>query len=116
MFQDAKEMFATDLAYGGTPEVVDLKTTAAGPGRPLRVQFNGNGLAGTTGVKLVHGTTSSPATDLVEFDFSAAELNAGVTFTVPQTVDRYITIALVGSSTAGTYTAGMACQEGQTNL
>ena len=116
MLQDKKVMFATDLAYGGTPEVIDLKNANSGPGRRYKIAVNGNGLAGITGFKLVDGATSSPATDVVEWDFTSAELNAGVVVDAPQIINRYVTIALVGTGTAGTYNAGIVLEEGQTNM
>lgn len=115
MYQDAKTMFATELAYGGTPSVVNLKHAKMGPGRRLRIQFNGDALADATGFELLDGATSSPSDDLATFVFTAAELNEGVTISVPETVAQYLTIALTGTATAGTYTAGLALEEGQTN-
>lgn len=114
MYFDAKNMFASSLAFGGTPSVVDLYHSKMGPGTRLKIELIGNGLVGATGFKIVDGPTTSPADDLVEFDFTAAELNDGVTVHIPETVNRYVTIALVGGS-AGEYTAGIVLEEGQTN-
>lgn len=116
MQQDGKTMLATALAHGGTPAVVDLKTTTPGKGRRLRIQFNGHSLAGATGVIVKDGSTSSPTTTLVTVAASSAELNSGMTIYIPETVSRYITIALVGTTSAGTYTAGVVLDDGHTNV
>lgn len=115
MYFDAKNMFAKDLAHNGTAEVVDLYHSKMGPGTRLKIEIIGNGLAGATGVVLTDGATSAAADDLVEFTFTAAELNDGVTVSVPETVNRYLTLDLVGTTTAGTYNAGIVLEEGQTN-
>lgn len=116
MQYDAKTMFADALAYGGTPTAVDLKTTKAGPGKPLQIHVQGHSLAGITGVKVDHGATSSPTTDLLEVDISSTLLNTeGLTLTLPDTVLRYVVVSLVGTGSAGTWTSGITLSAGQSS-
>jgi len=117
MIQDALNMFATALAHGGSASVVDLKSTRAGTGRPIMVNINGHSLAGAIGVKVLHGDTAETATtELVEITISSALLNEGFSFALPQGIKRYVTLALVGATSDGTWTAGLGLDEGQTNM
>jgi len=108
MIQDNENMFATALAYGGTAEVIDLAKTRKGIGQPIKCFIQGAGLVATTGFKVVDGTTSSPATDRTTHVAAAAALNAGpIEFYLPDNCQRYVTIELTGSSSAGTWTCGI---------
>ena len=113
MILDKATLFADDLAYNGTPEVIDLGNTTPGPGKPLKVFIQGSStLAGCDGFKLVDGTTSSPADDLLEITANPA--GKTIEFDVPSECNRYLTIALVGTVTAGSFSAGIVLEGVQT--
>ena len=107
MIRDNTVSFATDLAYGGTPEVIDLGGTNRGKGQPIECFIVGQSLAGVSAVVVLDGTTTSPATTRMTVVVAAAVLNAGVfRFFLPQNIQRYVTLGLTGAS-GGTYDAGI---------
>jgi hypothetical protein len=108
MLTDDKVMFAEALAYGGTPNVIDLGATAKAIGQPIKCFIVGHSLAGVTAIVVNDGTTSSPATTRMTIVVSAATLNAGVfEFYLPANTQRYITLAAPTGGSGGTYTAGI---------
>lgn len=108
MLMDKLSLFADDLAYGGTPTALDLGTTMPQKGRMLEIWIMGTSMAGVTGVTLNDGTTSSPATARATVNFTAAQMNNGpIRFSVPSNTQRYVTLALIGTVTAGTWSAGV---------
>ena len=115
MIYDNETMFASALAHDGTPTVVDMGSTKPGPGRPITVFVQGNDLAGATGLTITDGATDTAADALTTITASAAELNAGLQFELPSTTARYVKVALAGSTSAGTWTAGVVLDRGQTN-
>lgn len=117
MIQDALLTMADGLAHNGSATPVDLKVTKQGLGRPLFININGHSLAGATGVRILTGSTSAGATtEIAEHDISSAELNKGISFMIPQNALRWVNVALVGSTSAGTWTASISENTGQTNL
>ena len=117
MIFDNETMFADDLAYGGSPSVVDMGMTYPGPGRKIRIYVQGNGsLAGATGLTITDGATNSASDSLMSITASAAELNAGIVFTLPNTHARYVKIVLAGTPSAGAWTAGVVLDDEQTNV
>lgn len=116
MFQDGKCMFGIDMAFGDTPAVLDLKTATAGPGRPLRISVNGEDIAGATGIVVSTGATSALGTTLVTFTATAADLNNGMVFELPDNIQQFVGVAFAGTASAGTWTSGLVLEEGQTNL
>ena len=116
MIFDYEGMIADGLAHNGTPTPIDLGNAKAGPGRPITLWVQGNGLAGATGFALTDGATSGAATDAVAtYTFSAAELNAGVEIELPSKINQWIDVALTGTTSAGTWTCGIKLDRGQTN-
>ena len=108
MLLDSKNMFADGLAYNGTAAVIDLGGTDRGKGEPIKCFIAGHTLAGVTAVVVNDGTTSSPATLRLTIPFTAAMLNAGpLEFFLPTNVQRYVTLALTGATTGGTWDAGI---------
>ena len=106
MILDYNTMFANDLAYNGTPTVIDLGATKMGPGRPIRIFVNGSStLAGATGVTITDGPTNSAANALVTYTCTLA--GKLVYFDLPPDVDQYVKVALAGSPSAGTWSAGL---------
>lgn len=116
MIFDNEGMIADGLAHDGTTTPVDLGNAKAGPGNPIVVFVQGNGLAGATGFAITDGATSGAATDaLASYTYTAAELNAGVQVELPSVVNQFIDIALAGTTSAGTWSAGVILGSGQTN-
>ncbi len=108
MLIDSKTLFADDRAYNGIASVVDLGVTIPQKGAMLEIWIAGTGMAGVTGVTLNDGTTSSPATARATVNFTAAQMNNGpVRFSVPSNTQRYVALALIGTVTAGTWSAGV---------
>ena len=108
MIFDSKQMFADALAYGGTPTVVDLGPAEPGPGKPIRIQCSGNGLAGVTGLTITDGTTSTAADACMTVTVTHTELNdTGIRFDLPNDVKQYVKVALAGTPSAGTWTCGV---------
>lgn len=116
MIMDSLGTFADALAYGGSPTVVNLGSEKAGPGNPLNIIVKGTGLVAATGFTIKTGATAGAATTLVDtYAFTSAQLNAGVRVTLTTTVNKFVALALTGSVSAGTWTATIQNDDGQTN-
>lgn len=110
MIFDNLQMYADDLAHGGTPSEVDLGAAEQGRGEPLEVSIQGHSLtsAGDITVAFQSSATSGSghATDQ-SIVATPAEINAGLKMTVPVAgVKRYTQVTLSGTS-GGTWTAGL---------
>lgn len=106
MILDYNTMFANDLAYNGTPTVLDLGSLKPGPGQPLRIFVQGSSnLAGATGVTITDGTTTAAATALITHTCTLA--GKIVYIDLPTDIDQYVKVSLAGSPTAGTWNAGL---------
>lgn len=115
MIMDKEVLFADALAFGGTPETIDLESIRPGPGEPLKCFFQGSAdLAGCTGFGILDAAvapadealldiTENPAGKLIEFD-------------LPSNTQRFVTLALAGTVTAGSFTAVIVRPGNQTNL
>jgi len=116
MILDYESMFLDEAAFDATPAVLDLGCIRPGPGRPLKVFASGVGVTDMTAIAVTDGATVGAATDaLLTVPASATEMNeGGVTFTLPSETKEFVTIALTGI-TAGTVTAGIILDSGQTN-
>ncbi len=117
MIFDNDSMFFDGAAYNATSSVVDLGSAEPGPGRPVKVQVSAAGdAAGITAIVLQHGATSTPTTALVTVTTTAAEMNdQGITFTLPSKTLQYVKISALTAASAGTFTAGIILDSGQTN-
>lgn len=117
MIVDKQAMFADDLAHGGTVDYVDLGATRPGPGNPVKCFASGVSLAGATGLLVTDCDTSGGTyTDVVEIDVTSAELNAGgIEFELPSHIRQYVKVALVGTTSAGTWSAGVILPGFQSN-
>lgn len=115
MILDKETLFADGLAHGGTPAVLQMGDKKPGPGQPIKCFITGSAdLAGCTGFKITDGATSGAATnDLLEITENPA--GKTIEFNIPSNVDLYATIALVGTTSAGTFTAGVVLPGVQTN-
>lgn len=117
MILDKDMLWADDLAYNGTVEILDLGSVRPGPGEKLKCFITGTALAGVTGVTVAHGDTSSSLATLVTLAFTAAMINGGpIEFELPSNIKRYVRLNLAGTVTAGTWTAGIVMEGVQTNL
>lgn len=115
MILDALTLFADNLAYNGTPVVVDLETVNAGPGNPLTVFVTGSpDLAGATGIAITDGATNAAADALITHTATLA--GKTLQFELPSDVGRYVKVALQGTPSAGTWTAGIVLPGIQTNV
>ena len=115
MILDALTLFADKLAYNGTPVVVDLKTAKAGPGNPLTIFVTGSpDLAGATGIVITDGATNAAANALIAHTATLA--GKTLQFELPSDVGRYVKVALQGSPSAGTWSAGIVLPGIQTNV
>ena len=112
MILDKSTMLADDLAYNGTPTVLDLQAVRAGKGEPIRLWAQGSSdLATVTGLTIVDGATSSPSDALMTYVCTLA--GKIVEFELPSDVARYVKVTLTGSSiTAGTWSCGVVVRGG----
>lgn len=117
MIFDNDNMFFDGAAYSATSSIIDLGMAGAGAGRPINVHASAAGdAADITAIVLVDGTTSTPATALMTVATTATEMNdQGVTFTLPSSTSRYVQISALTAASAGTITAGIILDSGQTN-
>lgn len=115
MILDALTLFADNLAYNGTPAVVDLETVKAGPGNPLTIFVTGSpDLAGATGIAITDGATDAAADSLITHTATLA--GKTLQFELPSDVGRYVTVALAGTPSKGTWSAGIVLPGIQTNV
>lgn len=109
MIIDKNNMFADDLAYDGTPTVVDLQAVGAGKGESVKIWVQGSStLADATGITITDGATSSAADAHITWTCTLA--GKILEFTLPSDVARYVTLALAGSPSAGTWSAGITLE------
>lgn len=113
--QDYYGMIADDLAYNGTPDDIDLGNTKAGPGNPINIWVKGDGIVGATGLTVTDGATTTAGDALMTIVCTAAEINAGIGFQVPENVQRYLKVALAGTVSAGSWSCGVVQNGGQSN-
>jgi hypothetical protein len=108
MILDNTLLAADDLAYNGTPTVLDLGSTGKGKGTPIKCfAIGSSALAGSTGVTVTDGATSTAADALTTVTATNAEMIRGIEFELPAHVNRYVKISLTAGSTAGTWSAGI---------
>lgn len=111
MILDNTLLFADSLAYGGTPTVLDLGGTGRGKGNPIKCFFTTEvALTGCTGIIVTDGATSSPADALLTLDEADYAAVGTYEFYLPSTVNRYVTIALEGTVSAGQYSSGIVME------
>jgi len=106
---DARTTFASDLAYNGTAEILDLGSEIRGKGGPIKCFISGHDLVAATGFIVKDGTVADTAATTRQTNVIAlADLNDGpVEFYLPTNVQQYVTITLVGATTSGTWDAGI---------
>lgn len=115
MFLDKNNMFADDLAYNGSSTVIDLQAVGAGKGEPVKFWFQGSSnLAGATGITITDGTTVAAADAFITWTATLA--GKILEFTLPSDVSRYVKLALAGSPSAGTWSAGITLNGVQTSV
>lgn len=111
MILDKNALWADNLAFGGTPSVIDLGShgISSGPGEPFDCFIQSTAsLTGCTGVQILSHETTTPPTDVaMEINATVAELANGVEFRLPSNIKRYVTVALIGTVSAGSYSAGV---------
>ena len=116
MILDKEMLFADDLAYGGTPEILDLGPVNAGKGEPIRVFFTTNtALTACTGIIVTHDDNGDVDEDLMTWDNADVAVVGTYEFHLPSTTKRYVTIALEGTVSAGTFSSGIVLGGVQTN-
>lgn len=114
MILDKEVLFADALAYDGTPESLDLETVRPGPGEPIKCFIIGSAtLAGCTGISILDAAVL-PADEPV---MTVVDNPAGKTieFQLPSNILQFVTIALTGTVTAGSFTSGIILPSAQTN-
>lgn len=108
MLLDNDLLWADDLAYNGTPTVLDLGNAGSGKGKPIKCFFTTSvALTGCTGVVITDGATSTAADDLMTLDPNDFASVGTYEFHLPASVNRYVKIALEGTVSAGTFSAGI---------
>lgn len=106
MILDKNNMFADDLAYNGSPTVVDLQAVRPGPGEPVKIWVQGSStLAGVTGITITDGATNTAGDAFITWTCTLA--GKILEFELPSDVARYVKLALAGSPSAGTWSAGV---------
>jgi hypothetical protein len=116
MMNDYFAKLADNLAYNGTPGVIDQGAVKGALGKDTRIYIQGHSLAGVTAVNILDGPTASPATQRVAVSITAANLNAApLEIPIPSNCQRYLTVSFTGAS-AGTYDAWVCLENTQTNM
>lgn len=106
MIVDKTTLFADSLAYDGTPTEIDTGIIRPGPGRPLKCFIQGSAdLAGITGFQILSDDTTSPSTVIMEMVVNP--VGQILEFFLPSNIERYLNIGLVGTGTAGSFSAGI---------
>lgn len=114
MILDKNAMWADALAHDGTDPVLDLGVVRPGPGEPVKCFISGSStLAGCTGFVITDGATVTAAD--AHTTVVATLAGKTVEFELPSDIARYVKIALVGTTSAGTWTAGVVLPGIQTN-
>lgn len=115
MIMDKEVLFADGLAYDGSPGEIDLESIRPGPGEPIKCFISGSAdLAGCTGFSILDAAVS-PADEAV-LDITDNPVGKVIEFDLPSNILRFVTIALVGTVTAGSFSAGIVLPGNQTNL
>jgi hypothetical protein len=115
MILDKETLFADALAFGGTPEELDLGTVRPGPGQPIKCFFTTHAaLTGCTAVNVLDAAVS-PADEVVLTVTPPPAAGDTVEFELPSTVLQFVTIDLVGTVSAGSYSCGIVLPGVQTN-
>lgn len=114
MILDNTLMIADGLAHNGSPTTIDLQSAGAGKGEPIRLFVQGSStLAGCTGFVVTHDADgdADEALDSITCDL----VGKTVEYIVPGHAKRYISIDLIGTTTAGTWSCGVTAQPVQSN-
>lgn len=114
MILDKLTMFADGLAHNGASTVLDLETLRPGPGQPIKCFIQGSAdLAGCTGFTVTDGATNAAAGALITHVASLA--GNLVEFEIPSDAAQFVKVTLTGSTSAGTWSAGVVLAGSQTN-
>ena len=116
MILDNNTMFADELAYGGTPTELDLGNASPGAGNPIRCFFTTHvALTGCTDIAVLNAAVTPADEALIELGQVPA---AGETieFTLPSDTMQIVTIDLIGTVSAGSYSCGIVLPGVQTNV
>ena len=115
MILDKNTLWADSLAYGGTPEVLDLGNAAPGPGQPIKCFFTTeSALTGCTGVVFLDDADGNADEPLFTLDPSVFAAVGTHEFYLPSMTQQHITLALEGTVSAGVFSAGIV-MDAQTN-
>jgi len=115
MILDNDTLFAEDAAFGDTPVILDLGNSTSGPGEKLKCFFQGSSdLAGVTGIDVLSDDNATPVATVLSVVGDPADKITE--FELPNTIGRYVTIALAGAPSVGTFTSGIVLPGVQTNL
>ena len=115
MILDKEVLFADELAYDGVPETIDLETIRPGPGQPIKCFIAGSAtLAGCTGFTILDAEVAPADEAFMEITDNPA--GKTIEFELASNVLRVVTLALVGTVTAGSFSAGIILPGAQTNL
>jgi hypothetical protein len=116
MILDNTLLGGIDLAHDATAVVVDLGQANAGRGEPLELMVQGSAdLAGCTGIVITDGATDTAGDALITHTLTLAGKTHKIR--LPEDVARYIKVDLVGTTSAGTWSWGVAAPPAaQSNL
>ena len=114
MILDNETLFADQAAFGDTPVTLDLGAVRPGPGKALKCFFTTHTvLTGATGIQL-NDAAVLPADEALELIEGIPGVGETIEFSVPSTCLQFLTMALGGTASAGTYSAGIV-MDVQTN-
>ena len=119
MILDKEVVFALNQAFGDAAgDAIDLESISAngavgpGPGNPIKCFAQGNGLTGATGIYVEHGDTSTTANHMEIL--SASVVNDLVEFELPSDIKQFVRVGILGTLSAGTWSAGIILPGAQT--
>ena len=115
MILDKETMFADALAFGGTPESLDLEAVRPGPGQPIKCFFTTlTTLTAATGISILDAAVL-PADEAVMSITGIPAAGETIEFDLPSSVLQFVTIAIAGSVSAGSYSCGIVLPGVQTS-
>ena len=114
MLLDNENLWADSLAYDGSPTEINFGTASPGAGKPIKCFITVEAtLTGATGFQILDAPHATADENVMSIDAVPA---AGETieFQLPSDIQQYVNIALIGTASAGTFSAGVV-MDVQTN-
>lgn len=114
MILDKETLFADVAAFDDTPATIDLGAIRPGPGKAIKCFFTTHTvLTAATGIQLLDAAVL-PADENLELITPIPAVGETIEFSIPSSALQFVTIAIAGVVSAGTYSSGIV-MDVQTN-